>query len=62
MGTGSLTTRDKGNYQPPHTITPTILRLVAEIGEAVGRYTVLAEQNLTPHLRRENRIRTIQPR
>lgn len=47
-------------YQPPHTITPTILNLVAKISESIGRYTVLAEQNLTPRLRRENRIRTIQ--
>ena len=47
-------------YQPPYTITPAILNLVAEIGEMVGRYTVLAEQNLTPLLRRENRVRTIQ--
>ena len=47
-------------YQPPYTITPTVLNLVAEIGEIIGRYTVLAEQNLTPRLRRENRIRTIQ--
>ncbi len=37
-----------------------IVNLVAEIGEAISRYTVLAEQNLTPRLRRENRIRTIQ--
>jgi len=34
--------------------------LVAEISELIGRYTMLAEQNLTPRLRRENRIRTIQ--
>ena len=47
-------------YHPPHTITPTILNLVAEISELIGRYTILAEQNLTPRLRRENRIRTIQ--
>jgi Fic family protein len=47
-------------YHPPHTITSTILNLVAEIGELIGRYTILAEQNLTPLLRRENRIRTIQ--
>ena len=47
-------------YQPPYTINATILNLVAEIGEAIGRYTVLAEHNLTPRLRRENRIRTIQ--
>ena len=47
-------------YQPPYTINATILNLVAEIGETVGRYIVLAKQNLTPRLRRENRIRTIQ--
>lgn len=47
-------------YQPPYTITPAIVNLVAEIGETIGRYTVQAEQNLTPRLRRENRIRTIQ--
>jgi len=47
-------------YYPPYTITPAILNLVAEISEIIGRYTVLAEQNLTPRLRRENRIRTIQ--
>jgi len=48
------------NYQPPYTITQAILNLVAEISELIGRYTMLAEQNLTPRLRRENRIRTIQ--
>jgi Fic family protein len=48
------------NYQPPYTITPAILNLVAEISELIGRYTMLTEQNLTPRLRRENRIRTIQ--
>jgi Fic family protein len=47
-------------YQPPYTLTPTILNLVVEIGKTIGRYTALAEQNLTPRLRRENRIRTIQ--
>jgi Fic family protein len=36
------------------------VNLVAEMGETIGCYTVLAEQNLTPRLRRENRIRTIQ--
>jgi len=51
---------DKTKYQPPYAITLTILNLVAEIGELIGRYTILAEQNLTPRLRRENRIRTIQ--
>ena len=47
-------------YQPPHTITPLTLNLAAEISELIGRYMALAEKNLTPRLRRENRIRTIQ--
>ena len=46
-------------YQPPYTITPSIVNRVAAIGEIIGRYTVLAEQSLTPRLRRENRLRTI---
>ena len=51
---------NQNDYQPPYTITSTILNLVAEIGEAIGRYAVPVEQALTPRLRRENRIRTIQ--
>jgi len=47
-------------YRPPYTLTPAIVNLIAGISETIGRYTVLAEQNLTPRLRRENRIRTIQ--
>ncbi|QTF92617.1 Fic family protein [Halomonas sp. BM-2019] len=47
-------------YRPPYTLTPAMLNLVAEISEAIGRYSALAEQDLTPRLRRENRIRTIQ--
>ena len=47
-------------YQPPYDITPDILLLVAEIAEAVGRFTALGERSLTPNLRRENRLRSIQ--
>jgi hypothetical protein len=36
------------------------VNLVAEIVEMIGRYSVLAERNLTPRLRRDNRLRTIQ--
>ncbi|SFE67245.1 hypothetical protein [Nitrosomonas sp. Nm166] len=50
---------NKNPHEPPYTLTPAIVSLVAEISEIIGRYTVLAEQNLTPRLRRENRIRTI---
>ena len=47
-------------YEPPYDRTPAILRLVAEASELVGQYTAFSEQPLTPHLRRANRIRTIQ--
>lgn len=47
------------SYQPPFTITPAILRLVEEIGEKLGRWSVAAGE-LSPKLRRSNRIRTIQ--
>jgi Fic family protein/predicted transcriptional regulator len=46
-------------YRPPYTITPTILRLVGEIGEWIGRYSVTADASLSPRLRRDNRLRTI---
>jgi Fic family protein len=46
-------------YQPPHSITSTIIHLIAQISEALGRLSVLEdEKNL--RLRRANRIRTIQ--
>lgn len=50
----------KNPYQPPYTITPAILRLVAEIGEAVGRLSVQSDTGQALHLRRIHRIRTIQ--
>jgi Fic family protein len=46
-------------YQPPYTITPAILNRVAQIGEAVGRLSVLTDQAKALRLRRINRIRTI---
>ncbi len=47
-------------YQPPYTITPTILQRVAEIVELITRWSVSADHALSPQLRRNNRIRTIQ--
>lgn len=47
-------------YQPPLTLTPAMLALVAEIGEQVGRLSARHDAALTPQLRRGNRIRTIQ--
>ena len=46
-------------YQPPFTITPAILWLVEEIVEHLGHWSVSAGE-LSPKLRRSNRIRTIQ--
>lgn len=40
-------------------MTDRIVNLVAAISEQVGRITVLSHGNLNPHLRKENRIRTI---
>jgi Fic family protein len=48
------------NYQPPLTVTPRILALVAEVSEQVGLLTAYRNAALTPQLRRGNRIRTIQ--
>jgi len=47
-------------YQPPLSLTPRMLALVADVSEHVGRLSVLHETSLTPTLRRGNRIRTIQ--
>jgi Fic family protein len=52
------------SYQPPYTVTPAILNLVAEISETLGRLSVFEEleeeQDSRLRLRRINRIRTIQ--
>ncbi len=47
-------------YTPPFTITDEITSLVIAIGEAVGRLSVTSNNVPSPHLRKENRIKTIQ--
>lgn len=47
------------DYKPPFHITNKMMSLIAEISEQVGQITVLQEGTISPHLRRENRIRTI---
>ncbi|OCR23980.1 Fic family protein [Pseudomonas syringae] len=47
-------------YQPPVTLTPRMLSLVADISEELGRLSALGEVSQAPMLRRGNRIRTIQ--
>lgn len=46
-------------YIPPYTITNTMLELVSEISEKVGRITSHKELENKPHLRRNNRIKSI---
>lgn len=46
-------------YQPPFTITPSILNQVVEIGELLGHWAAHSGRT-SPLLRKENRIRTIQ--
>lgn len=48
------------SYEPPFTLTPRVVALVAEIGEALGRVAGLAGVPVPPVLRRGNRLRTIQ--
>ncbi len=55
-----MTTKNTAKYKPPYTISPTILRFVEEIGEMLGKLSLLEDARLNPQLRRENRIRTIQ--
>ncbi len=47
------------SYTPPFTISPSILDLVSQISEAVGKLEVLAPTAMTPKLRKDNRIKTI---
>ena len=47
------------DYKPPFHMTDKMTFLIAEISEQVGRITVMQEGAISPHLRRENRIRTI---
>ena len=47
------------HYVPPFTITSTMLMLVAEIAEKTGRITTYRSFETKPHLRRNNRIRSI---
>ena len=46
-------------YQPPYTITSIIIHLIAQIGENIGRLTVLEEIQDSLKLRKANRICTM---
>lgn len=47
------------DYTPPFTISNTMLELVSEISEKVGRVNSRKELENKPHLRRNNRIKSI---
>ena len=47
------------DYKPPFTITNQMLALAAEIAEKTGRITVYSGFDTKPHLRRNNRIRSV---
>ena len=48
-----------GNYKPPFTITNEILSYVSSISEKIGRIAATSNLESKPHLRKNNRIRSI---
>lgn len=46
-------------YEPPFTITNRIVSYVASISEKIGRITLLSDVEAKPHLRKNNRIKSI---
>lgn len=46
-------------YQPPFSLTDTIVSLVAEIAQKVGRAEAYEQLDRSPKLRKENHIKTI---
>ena len=48
-----------GDYKPPFTITNEILSYVSSISEKIGRITATGSLEAKPHLRKNNRIRSI---
>lgn len=47
-------------YEPPYRITPGILHSIEQIGEALGRLRLPADEVALPVLRQGNRIKKIQ--
>ena len=47
------------NYVPPYTISNRMLELVSDISEKVGRISSYRDLESKPHLRRNNRIKSI---
>ena len=51
-----------GDYKPPFTITNEILSYVSSISEKIGRITAIGNLEARPHLRKNNRIKSIHVR
>ena len=47
------------NYKPPYTITNKMLEYVSSISEKVGNLKSYSHLDTKPHLRRNNRIKSI---
>lgn len=47
------------DYTPPFTITNTMLDCAVSISEKIGKMSVLKNLEAKPHLRKNNRIRSI---
>ena len=48
-----------GEYKPPFTITNKMLSYVSSISEKIGQITAISNLEAKPHLRRNNRIKSI---
>ena len=48
-----------GDYKPPFTITNEILSYVSSVSEKIGRITATNNLEAKPHLRKNNRIKSI---
>jgi len=48
-----------GKYSPPFHITNKMLQLVSSISEKVGKLSIMENAEAMPHLRRNNRIRSV---
>ncbi|MBR5127778.1 MAG: Fic family protein [Roseburia sp.] len=48
-----------GDYKPPFSITNEILAYVSSISEKIGRITAISNLEAKPHLRKNNRIKSI---
>ena len=48
-----------GEYKPPFTITNEILSYISSVSEKIGRITATSNLEAKPHLRKNNRIKSI---